>query len=79
MTRISSWDSRRHFAFVVLTGENFAYGCSGIGTALGGPSLAQAPVIVGGSEEQKKKYLGMYVSPFPVLFDSVVHYMLTLN
>jgi acyl-CoA dehydrogenase len=41
-----------------ILGENFAYGCSGIGTAVGGPSLAEAPVIVGGNTEQKKKYLG---------------------
>ncbi len=39
--------------------EEFAYGCTGIATAMEANSLASAPVIVAGSEEQKKKYLGM--------------------
>lgn len=38
--------------------ENLAYGCSGISTAIGGPALAESPLIVGASHEQKKKYLG---------------------
>jgi acyl-CoA dehydrogenase len=39
--------------------EEFAYGCTGIATAMEANSLASAPVIVAGNEEQKKKYLGM--------------------
>ena len=35
-----------------------AYGCSGISTAIGGPALAESPLIVGASDEQNKKYLG---------------------
>eukprot|EP00730_Choanoeca_flexa_P000382 TRINITY_DN10177_c1_g1_i4.p1 TRINITY_DN10177_c1_g1~~TRINITY_DN10177_c1_g1_i4.p1 ORF type:complete len:354 (+),score=55.38 TRINITY_DN10177_c1_g1_i4:84-1064(+) len=41
-----------------IIAENLAYGCSGISTAIGGPTLAESPVIVGASHEQKKKYLG---------------------
>ncbi len=41
-----------------LIAEENAYGCSGIGTAIEANSLAEMPVIVAGSEEQKKKYLG---------------------
>jgi acyl-CoA dehydrogenase len=35
------------------------WGCSGIGTSLMANGLASAPVGLGGSEEVKKKYLGM--------------------
>jgi acyl-CoA dehydrogenase len=42
----------------VLIGEELAYGCTGIMTAMEGNGLAAAPVILAGSEEQKKKYLG---------------------
>ncbi len=41
-----------------FSAENLAYGCSGISTAIGGPALAESPVLVGGSHEQKLKYLG---------------------
>lgn len=34
------------------------YGCAGIGTALETNGLGQAPVILFGNEQQKKKYLG---------------------
>jgi acyl-CoA dehydrogenase len=39
--------------------EEIAWGCSGIGTSLSCNGLATAPIILGGSEETKKKYLGM--------------------
>ncbi|KAI3385049.1 hypothetical protein SNEBB_005697 [Seison nebaliae] len=42
----------------VLIGEEIAYGCTGIGTALEANGLGCAPVMLAGSEEQKKKYLG---------------------
>ncbi|KIO19919.1 hypothetical protein M407DRAFT_30443 [Tulasnella calospora MUT 4182] len=38
--------------------SKLAYGCSGIQTAIQANSLAEAPVIIAGSEETKKKYLG---------------------
>jgi acyl-CoA dehydrogenase len=42
-----------------LIEEEFGWGCSGIGTSLMCNGLASAPVIIGGSEEVKKEYLGM--------------------
>lgn len=44
-----------------LISEELAYGCTGIQTAMEANNLAQAPVILAGSEEQKKKYLGRMV------------------
>src|SRR3712207_5692020 len=42
-----------------LIEEELAWGCSGIQTTLGANGLAGAPVVLGGSEEVKRKYLGM--------------------
>src|ERR687898_2066463 len=42
-----------------LIEEEMGWGCSGIGTSLMANGLAATPVIIGGSEEVKKKYLGM--------------------
>src|SRR5205807_2119287 len=39
--------------------EAMGWGCSGIGTSLMCNGLATAPIAIGGSEETKKKYLGM--------------------
>jgi acyl-CoA dehydrogenase len=44
-----------------LIEEEMGWGCSGIGTSLMANGLASAPVSIGGSEEVKKKYLGMLV------------------
>ncbi|PJF44042.1 MAG: acyl-CoA dehydrogenase [Phototrophicales bacterium] len=44
-----------------IVGEELAYGCSGISTALTVNSLAALPIIVGGTEEQKKEWLGRLV------------------
>ncbi|MCB9545445.1 MAG: acyl-CoA dehydrogenase family protein [Myxococcales bacterium] len=41
-----------------LIGEENAWGCTGISTMIEANTLAQAPVIVGGNEAQKQKYLG---------------------
>lgn len=41
-----------------IIGEEHAWGCSGISTAIEANTLAEAPVIVAGSDAQKKKYLG---------------------
>ncbi|CAG2116728.1 unnamed protein product, partial [Medioppia subpectinata] len=41
-----------------LIDETVAYGCTGIGTAMTANALGQAPVLLFGSEEQKKEYLG---------------------
>jgi len=40
-----------------LIAEEVASGCTGIGTAMEANTLAEAPVIVGGSDEQKKRFL----------------------
>ena len=42
--------------------EEFAYGCTGIATAMEANTLAAAPVIVAGNEEQKKQFLGLLTS-----------------
>ncbi|MBI2996590.1 MAG: acyl-CoA dehydrogenase family protein [Candidatus Melainabacteria bacterium] len=43
---------------VIIT-EELSWGCSGITTAFAVNHLATAPVIIAGSEDQKKKYLSM--------------------
>ncbi len=40
-----------------LVAEEIAFGCTGIGTAMEANNLAQAPVIVAGSDSQKKEFL----------------------
>jgi acyl-CoA dehydrogenase len=42
-----------------LIEEEMGWGCSGIGTSLMANGLASAPVVLGGTEEVKKRYLGM--------------------
>jgi acyl-CoA dehydrogenase len=42
-----------------LIEEELGWGCSGIGTSLTCNGLATAPIVIGGSEEVKQKYLGM--------------------
>jgi acyl-CoA dehydrogenase len=42
-----------------LIEEELSWGCSGIQTSLGANGLAGAPVLLAGSEETKRKYLGM--------------------
>src|SRR4051812_15831215 len=42
-----------------LVGEELAWGCAAIGTTLGANDLAMTPVLLGGSEATKHKYLGM--------------------
>ncbi|CAF4746573.1 unnamed protein product [Pieris macdunnoughi] len=44
-----------------LIGEEFSFGCTGIGTAVGGTNLGQTPVIIAGNKEQQKKYLGRLI------------------
>ncbi len=42
-----------------LIEEELGWGCSGIGTSLSCNGLATTPIVLGGSEDVKKKYLGM--------------------
>jgi acyl-CoA dehydrogenase len=44
-----------------IIAEEIAYGCSGIQTAMEANTLAAMPIILGGSHEQKKKYLGRLI------------------
>jgi acyl-CoA dehydrogenase len=44
----------------VLADEELGWGCTGIATAMTANTLAQVPVIVAGTEEQKKKWLGRF-------------------
>jgi len=42
-----------------ILGEETAWGCTGIGTAMEANQLAISPVIIHGTEEQKHEFLGM--------------------
>ena len=42
----------------MLIEEELDWGCSGIGTSIGANGLAAGPILIGGSEEQKKQCLG---------------------
>ncbi len=46
----------------VLLTEEIAYGCSGIQTSITANTLAATPILIAGSDEQKKKYLGQLTS-----------------
>ncbi|WP_173298724.1 acyl-CoA dehydrogenase family protein [Thermanaeromonas sp. C210] len=43
---------------ISLIMEEFAYGCAGIATTLGGNGLSSYPVLIAGTEEQKKLFFG---------------------
>ncbi len=43
---------------VIIT-EELAYGCTGIQTSMTANALAATPLMIAGTEDQKKKYLGM--------------------
>jgi acyl-CoA dehydrogenase len=47
-----------------LIAEEIAAGCSGIGTAMEANQLAEAPIIVGGSDEQKRRWLSPMIEEF---------------
>lgn len=44
-----------------IIGEQMTWGCSGIATAIEANTLAEMPVIVAGTDAQKKKFLGRLV------------------
>jgi acyl-CoA dehydrogenase len=46
----------------VLLTEELAFGCTGIQTSMTANVLAATPILIAGSEAQKKKYLGMLTS-----------------
>ncbi|MCP4869594.1 MAG: acyl-CoA dehydrogenase [Proteobacteria bacterium] len=41
-----------------IIAEQMAWGCTGIGTAMEANTLAEVPVVIAGTDEQRKKYLG---------------------
>ena len=45
----------------VIVEEEIAWGCTGVSTAITANNLASAPVLVAGTKEQQKKYLGRLV------------------
>lgn len=45
-----------------LVQEEVAYGCGGVNTSLTANMLASMPLLIAGSDEQKKKYLGRLTS-----------------
>src|SRR5437762_14125545 len=45
----------------LLVGEELCWGCSGIGTAIAANGLGHGPVIIAGTEEQKRAWLPMLV------------------
>jgi acyl-CoA dehydrogenase len=47
-----------------LIAEETAWGCTGVGTAIEANTLAEGPIIVAGSEEQKKKWLRLMTEEF---------------
>lgn len=47
-----------------LINEELAYGCVGVATTITGNSLAATPILIAGSDEQKKEYLGRLCSEF---------------
>jgi acyl-CoA dehydrogenase len=44
-----------------VVAEELAWGCTGVSTAIGACFLAQVPLLIGGSKEQQKKFLGRMV------------------
>lgn len=46
-----------------LVDEEIFWGCAGVGTILGGCSLAATPIILAGNEEQKMTYLSRFADP----------------
>ncbi len=47
-----------------LIAEQVSWGCTGIGTAIEANLLAQGPIIVAGTDEQKKKWLTPFTEEF---------------
>jgi len=44
-----------------IVGEEIAYGCTGIETAMGANALGMAPLLVAANDEQKKRFLGRLI------------------
>lgn len=47
-----------------LINEELAYGCVGVATTVTGNSLAATPILIAGTDDQKREYLGRLCSEF---------------
>lgn len=50
----------------VIIGESLAYGCMGMNTSFMANDLALLPIVIGGSDEQKKKFLTPFTEEFKI-------------
>ena len=50
----------------MLVGEELNWGCSGIGTSIGANGLAAGPILIAGTDEQKREWLAPLLSE-PIL------------
>ena len=50
----------------VIIGESLAYGCMGMNTSFMANDLALLPIVIGGSHEQKKKFLTPFTEEFKI-------------
>jgi acyl-CoA dehydrogenase len=50
----------------VIISEALAYGCMGMNTSFMANDLALLPIVIGGSEEQKKKFLTPFTTEFKI-------------
>lgn len=48
-----------------IIAEELFWGCAGIATAIGASGLYAMPILISGTEEQKKKYIGMLAQTKP--------------
>ena len=53
----------------VIIGEALAYGCMGMNTSFMANDLALLPIVIGGNDEQKKKYLKPFTESFKIIFN----------
>lgn len=50
----------------IIIGEALAYGCMGMNTSFMANDLALLPIVIGGSDEQKKKFLTPFTEEFRI-------------
>ena len=50
----------------VIIGESLAYGCMGMNTSFMANDLALLPIVIGGTDEQKKKFLTPFTQDFKI-------------
>lgn len=50
----------------ILISEQVAYGCMGVNTTFAANDLALLPIVIGGSDEQKKKFLTPFTEEFKI-------------